>query len=62
VSARWVLAVLFVAAAVLVGVEFAKGAAHAGRVHLADPCKPRAFTGDDPDYELVVCARATLEP
>jgi SAM-dependent methyltransferase len=23
---------------------------------------PRAFAGDDPDYELVVCARATLEP
>jgi SAM-dependent methyltransferase len=23
---------------------------------------PRAFTGDDPDYELVVMARATLEP
>ena len=45
-SARWVLAVLFVAAAVLVGVEFAKGAAHAGSVQLADPCKSREFTGD----------------
>jgi len=22
---------------------------------------PRAFAADDPDYELVVCARATLE-
>jgi hypothetical protein len=22
---------------------------------------PRAFATDDPDYELVVCARATLE-
>jgi hypothetical protein len=44
-SARHILAVLFVAAAVLVGVELAKGAAHAGSVHLADPCKPRGFTG-----------------
>jgi hypothetical protein len=33
-----VLAVLFVAAAVLVGIEFGLGAAHAGDVHLADPC------------------------
>ncbi|MFL5951381.1 MAG: hypothetical protein ACJ74M_07205 [Gaiellaceae bacterium] len=41
-----VLAVLFAAAAVLIGVELAKGAAHAGEVHLADPCKPRAFAGD----------------
>jgi hypothetical protein len=33
-----VLLALFVAAAVLVGIEFALGAAHAGDVHLADPC------------------------
>ena len=41
-----VLALLFVAAAVLVGVEFAKGAAHVGDVHLANPCKSRTFRGD----------------
>ena len=41
-----VLALLFVAAAVLVGVEFALGAANTGEVHLANPCKPRAFRGD----------------
>ena len=29
---------LFVAAAVLVGIELGLGAAHAGDVHLADPC------------------------
>jgi hypothetical protein len=45
VSARNVLVVLFAAAAVLVAVELGKGAAHAGRVHLADPCKPRLFAG-----------------
>ena len=39
------LLVLFVAAAVLIVVEFALGAAHAGEVRLADPCKPREFTG-----------------
>ena len=44
-SAKHVLVVLFAAAAVLVAVEFGKGAAHAGSVHLADPCKPRLFTG-----------------
>lgn len=33
-----VLAALFVAAGVLVVVELALGAAHAGDVHLADPC------------------------
>jgi len=41
-----ILALLFVAAAVLVGVEFALGAANTGEVQLADPCKPRAFRGD----------------
>jgi hypothetical protein len=41
-----VLALLFVAAAVLVGVEFALGAANTGEVHLANPCKPRDFRGD----------------
>ncbi len=41
-----VLAALFLAAAVLVGVEFAKGAAHTGDVHLADPCQARPFQGD----------------
>jgi len=40
-----VLLALFAAAAILVGVEFGKGAAHAGEVHLADPCKPREFKG-----------------
>ena len=39
------LLALFAAAAVLVVVEFALGAAHAGEVHLADPCKPQEFTG-----------------
>jgi hypothetical protein len=41
-----VLAALFVAAAVLVGVEFAKGAAHTGEVQLANPCQPQLFQGD----------------
>jgi hypothetical protein len=45
VIAKRVLAFLFALAAVLVAREFALGAAHAGRVHLADPCQPRAFTG-----------------
>jgi hypothetical protein len=45
VIAKRVLALLFALAAVLVAREFADGAAHAGRVHLADPCQPRAFTG-----------------
>ena len=39
------LLALFAAAAVLIGVEFGLGAAHARRVHLADPCQPRHFTG-----------------
>jgi hypothetical protein len=46
VTGTRVLAVLFAAAAVLVGVELANGAAHAGEVHLANPCKPRTFAGD----------------
>jgi hypothetical protein len=37
-----VLAVLFAAAAVLVGIELGLGAAHAGDVHLADPCASQA--------------------
>ena len=41
-----VLALLFVAAAVLVGVEFANGAAHTGEAQLANPCQPRLFRGD----------------
>jgi hypothetical protein len=41
-----VLAALFVAAAVLVGVELAQGAAHTGDVDLANPCHPRPFSGD----------------
>ena len=41
-----VLLALFLAAAVLIGVEFAQGAAHAGRVHLADPCQPRNLKTD----------------
>jgi hypothetical protein len=41
-----VLALLFVAAAVLVGVEFALGAASTGEVKLANPCQPRLFRGD----------------
>jgi len=41
-----ILALLFLAAAVLIGVEFALGAAHAGRADLRDPCKPREFKGD----------------
>jgi hypothetical protein len=41
-----VLAALFVAAAVLIAVEFAQGAAHAGSVHLANPCASRPFSGD----------------
>ena len=39
------LLALFAAAAVLVAVEFGLGAAHAGAVHLADPCKPQEFKG-----------------
>lgn len=39
------LLALFAAAAVLIIVEFSLGAAHAGEVHLADPCKPQNFTG-----------------
>ncbi len=39
------LIALFVAAAVLVAVEFALGAAHAGRVQLADPCQSQEFKG-----------------
>jgi hypothetical protein len=39
------LLALLAAAAVLVVVELALGAAHAGEVHLADPCKPHAFKG-----------------
>jgi hypothetical protein len=42
---RW-LALLFVAAAVLVGVELALGAARTGEVELANPCQPRFFRGD----------------
>jgi hypothetical protein len=41
---RAVLA-LFAAAAVLIVVELALGAAHAGEVKLADPCKPQEFKG-----------------
>jgi hypothetical protein len=40
-----VLLALFAAAAVLVIVELSLGAAHAGEAHLADPCKPRLFSG-----------------
>lgn len=40
-----VLLALFAAAAILVGVEFARGAAHAGEVHLDDPCKSHTFKG-----------------
>jgi hypothetical protein len=40
-----VLWALFAAAAVLIIVEFSLGAAHAGQVQLADPCKPQEFTG-----------------
>ena len=39
------LLALFAAAAVLVIVELSLGAVHAGEAHLADPCKPRAFSG-----------------
>ena len=41
---RWLVA-LFAAAAVLVVVELSLGAAHAGEVHLADPCKSQKFEG-----------------
>ena len=41
-----VLVALFVAAAVLIAVEFAKGAAQAGSVQLANPCVSRPFRGD----------------
>ena len=40
-----VLWALFAVAAVLIIVEFSLGAAHAGEVRLADPCKPQEFTG-----------------
>ena len=42
---RLVLAGLFAAAALLIGLEFALGAADAGKVQLADPCQARTFTG-----------------
>jgi hypothetical protein len=42
---RAILVGLFAAAALLIGLEFAKGAADAGAVHLADPCQGRTFTG-----------------
>ena len=41
---RWLVA-LFAAAAVLVVVELSLGAAHAGEVQLADPCKSQKFEG-----------------
>jgi hypothetical protein len=41
-----ILAALFAAAAVLVIVEFALGAANTGEVRLQDPCHPRQFSGD----------------
>lgn len=41
-----VLALLFVAAAVLVGVELALGAADTGEVKLGNPCHARTFSGD----------------
>ena len=41
---RWLIA-LFAAAAVLIVVELSLGAAHAGEVHLADPCKTQKFEG-----------------
>jgi hypothetical protein len=41
-----ILAALFAAAAVLIGVEFALGAANTGDVHLGNPCQPRTFQGD----------------
>jgi hypothetical protein len=41
-----VLATLFAAAVVLVGVELALGAAHAGGVRLGDPCVSRTFARD----------------
>jgi hypothetical protein len=44
-TAARVLAVLFAAAALLIGVEFGKGAAHAGEVRLADPCARNTFKG-----------------
>jgi hypothetical protein len=40
-----VLIALFAAAAVLVIVELSLGAANAGEVHLADPCKTQQFEG-----------------
>jgi len=40
-----ILIALFVGAVVLIGLEFAKGAASAGSVKLADPCHSRAFPG-----------------
>ena len=45
-AATAILVALFVAAAVLIAVEFAKGAAHAGSVQLANPCVSRPFRGD----------------
>jgi hypothetical protein len=42
---RVILAGLFAAAALLIGLEFALGAAGAGEVRLADPCKARTFAG-----------------
>ena len=51
--ATLVLFALFVGAAVLIGVELARGAADAGELAVHDPCEPReAFPGEGFDATL----------
>ena len=52
-TATGILVALFLGAAVLVGLEFANGAADAGALAVRDPCEPRAgFPGEGLDATL----------
>jgi hypothetical protein len=52
-TATGILVAVFIAAAVLVGLEFANGAADAGALAVRDPCEPRAaFPGQGLDGAL----------
>lgn len=52
-TATGILVALFIGAAVLVGLEFANGAADAGALAVRDPCEPRAaFPGRGLDAVL----------
>ena len=57
-----VLAGLFVGAAVLIGLELARGAADAGALAVLDPCEPReAFPGEGFDATLQRIVLDTLD-